>query len=91
RLYADITAAVPEIEVLNATFGQADTDNTFASMQSNGTHIISLNLNIGTSSTRKRSSAEISDVVRGICAKYPEIRRTMVSEGMGMGMGASSV
>ena len=91
RLYADITAAVPEIEVLNATFGQADTDNTFASMQSNGTHIISLNLNIGTSSTRKRSSAEISDVVRGICAKYPEIRRTLVSEGMGMGMGASSV
>lgn len=91
RLYADITAAVPEIEVFNATFGQADTDNTFASMQSNGTHIISLNLNIGTSSTRKRSSAEISDVLRGICAKYPEIRRAMVTEGMGMGMGASSV
>ena len=83
--------AIPEIQVLNATFGQADTDNTFASMQSNGTHIISLNLNIGTSSTRKRSSAEISDVLRQICAKYPEIRRTMVSEGMGMGMGASSV
>ena len=93
RLYADIMEAVPEIQVLNATFGQADTDNTFASMQSNGTHIISLNLNIGTSSTRKRSSAEISDVLRQICAKYPEIRRTMVSEGMGMGMGmgASSV
>ena len=91
RLYADIMEAVPEIQVLNATFGQADTDNTFASMQSNGTHILSLNLNIGTSSTRKRSSAEISDVLRGICANYPEIRRAMVSEGMGMGMGASIV
>ena len=91
RLYADISAAVPEIQVFNATFGQADTDNPFASMQSNGTHIISLNLNIGTSSTRKRSSAEISDVLRGICAQYPEIRRAMVSEGMGMGMGASTV
>ena len=90
RIYQDITAAVPEIQVLNATFGQADTDNTFASMQSNGTHILSLNLNIGTSSTRKRSSAEISDVLRGICAQYPEIRRAMVSEGMGMG-GASTV
>ena len=90
RIYADIREAVPEIRVLNATFGQADTDNTFASMQSNGTHIISLNINIGTSSTRKRSSAEISDVIRGICAQYPEIRRAMVSEGMGMG-GASSV
>jgi HAE1 family hydrophobic/amphiphilic exporter-1 len=90
RIYADIKAAVPEIQVLNATFGQADTDNAFASMQSNGTHILSLNLNIGTSSTRKRSSAEISDVLRGICAQYPEIRRAMVSEGMGMG-GASTV
>ena len=90
RIYADIRDAVPEIQVLNATFGQADSDNTFASMQSNGTHILSMNINIGTSSTRKRTAAEIADVVRGICAKYPEIRRAMVSEGMGMG-GASTV
>ena len=90
RIYADIREAVPEIQVLNATFGQADTDNTFANMQSNGTHILSMNINIGTSSTRKRSSAEIADVVRGICAQYPEIRRALVTEGMGMG-GASSV
>ena len=90
RIYADIRQAVPEIETINATFGQADTDNTFASMQSNGTHILTFNINIGTSSTRKRTSAEISDVLRGICAQYPEIRRAMVSEGMGMG-GASTV
>ena len=90
RIYADIREAVPEIQVLNATFGQADTDNTFASMQSNGTHILSMNINIGTSSTRKRSAAEIADVLRGICARYPEIRRALVSEGMGMG-GASTV
>ena len=90
RIYADIREAVPEIRVLNATFGQADTDNTFANMRSNGTHILSMNINIGTSSTRKRSSAEIADVVRGICARYPEIRQSLVSEGMGMG-GASSV
>ena len=90
RIYEDICAEIPEIQVLNATFGQADSDNTFASMQSNGTHILSLNINIGTSSTRKRSSAEISDVLRAICARYPEIRRAMVSEGMGMG-GASMV
>ena len=90
RIYADIREAVPEIQVLNATFGQADSDNTFASMQSNGTHILSLNINIGTSGTRKRTAAEIADVLRGICAQYPEIRRAMVSEGMGMG-GASTV
>ena len=59
-------------------------------MQSNGTHILSMNINIGTSSTRKRSAAEIADVLRGICARYPEIRQALVSEGMGMG-GASTV
>ena len=90
RIYADIREAVPEIQVLNATFGQADTDNTFASMQSNGTHILSMNINIGTSSTRRRGSAEIADIIRGICAQYPEIRQALVTEGMGMG-GASSV
>ena len=90
QVYADIMEAVPEIKVLNATFGQADSDNTFASMQSNGTHILSLNINIGTSSTRTRTSAEISDVIRRICANYPIIREARVTEGMGMG-GASTV
>lgn len=91
KIYAEIKNAVPEIKVLNCSFGQADTDNTFANMQSNGTHIISMSINIGSSSTRRRSSSEISDVIRGICAQHPEIRRTMVSEGMGGVGGASSV
>ena len=91
RINADIRKAVPEIKVLNATFGQADSDNSFANFQSNGTHILSMNINIGTSSTRDRSSAEIADVVRGIAAKYPEIRRAVITEGSGGMGGASSV
>jgi len=91
RLYADIVEAVPEIKVLNCTFGQADSDNTFANLQSNGTHIVSMDMNIGTSSTRKRTSEELADVVRGIIANYPEVRRAVVSEGEGGIGGASSV
>jgi Cation/multidrug efflux pump len=60
-------------------------------MQSNGTHILSLNMRIGTSSTRKRTSAEIADVVRGVLAQYPEVRRALVTEGMGRMGGASSI
>ncbi len=89
RLTAEIRQAVPEIHVLNSTFGQADSDNIFANMSSNGTHVISMNINIGTASTRERSSAEIADVVRGIVARYPEIHRAIVSEGGG-GMGGAS-
>ena len=89
RLYEDIKAEVPEAQRINFTFGQADSDNTFAAMRSNGTHIISVNIRIGTSSTRKRTSAELADVVRGILRRYPEIHRGIVTEGGG-GMGAAS-
>ena len=89
RLYDDVCEAVPEAQRINFTFGQADTDNTFANMQNNGTHVISMNVRIGTASTRKRTSAEIADVIRGVLRRYPEIHRAMVSEGGG-GMGGAS-
>ena len=89
RLYDDVVAEVPEAQRINFTFGQADSDNTFAAMRSNGTHIISMNVRIGTSSTRERTSAEIADVIRGIMKRYPDIHRAIVSEGGG-GMGGAS-
>ena len=90
-VYQELKTAVPEAKTINGTFGQADSDNTFASMQSNGTHLISMTLNIGTSSTRQRTSAELADIVRGILAQYPEIRRALVTEGGGGMGGASSI
>ena len=89
RINDDIVAAVPEAEIINYTFGQADSDNTFASMQSNGTQLISFTINIGSSGDRDRTSAQIADVVRGVIGEYPEVRRATVSEGGG-GMGGAS-
>ena len=86
RLYDRIREAIPEIERMSYTFGQADTKNTFASMQNNGAHVLSMNINVGSMEKRKRSTAEMADVIRGILADYPEIRKANVSEG-GMGMG----
>ncbi|MBO4475227.1 MAG: efflux RND transporter permease subunit [Bacteroidales bacterium] len=91
RLYDDVRAEVPEAQRINFTFGQADSDNTFAAMRSNGTHIISMNVRIGTSSTRKRTSAEIADVIRGIMKRYPDIHRAIVTEGGGRMGSASTV
>lgn len=90
RIYSEMIQEVPEIRVFNSTFGQADSDNTFASMQNNGTHVLSLNLNIGTSSTRKRTSAEISDAIRQVLRRYPEIRKANVVDGGGMSLGGAS-
>lgn len=89
RLYEEITGAVPEIERLSYTFGQADTDNTWASMQNNGTHVLSMQINVGSMEDRERSTAEIADVIRGVIRHYPEIRKSNVTEG-GMGIGGAS-
>jgi len=91
ELYDALKPAIPEARFINVTFGQADSDNIFANMQNNGTHVISLNINIGTSSTRERTSAEIADVVRGVLSRYPEIHRATVTEGGGGMGGASSI
>ena len=91
QLYDEVKAAVPEAQRINVTFGQADTDNTFANMQNNGTHVISMNVRIGTSSTRKRTSAEIADEVRAVLRRHPDIHRAMVTEGGGGMGGASSI
>ena len=89
RLYDEMKEEIPEVQRINFTFGQADSDNTFAAMQRNGTHVISMTLRLGTSSTRDRTSAEIADDVRAVLRRHPEIHRGIVTEGGG-GMGGAA-
>jgi len=95
RIYDRIRAEVPEIKILNYSFGQADTDNAFASMQSNGTYLITMRINVGTKTERiashGRSTADISDQIRGILRDFPELSRAIVTEGGMMIGGASSI
>lgn len=91
NFYNRICEEIPEIQVCSYTFGQADTDNAFASMQTNGSNIISMNINLGSMENRKRSSSEIADIVRADLKEYPEIHKGTVSEGMGGMGGAASV
>ena len=89
QFYNRICEEIPEIQICSYTFGQADTDNAFASMQTNGSNIISMNINLGSMEDRKRSSSEIADIVRADLKEYPEIHKGTVSEGMG-GMGSAA-
>lgn len=91
QFYNRICEEIPEIQICSYTFGQADTDNAFASMQTNGSNIISMNINLGSMEDRKRSSSEIADIVRADLKEYPEIHKGTVSEGMGGMGGAASV
>jgi len=89
ELYDKFVNAVPEIENCAFSLGQADSDNAFASMQNNGTHVLSYNINIGSMEERERSQSEIADVIRDILADYPQFKKIKVTEGGG-GMGGAS-
>lgn len=83
----------PEIQVMNFTVGQADTDNTFASMQDNGTHIVSFNIRLSDPVDRDRSVVEICDMMREDLKAYPELKKTQVNVGgsRGSSMNGQSV
>jgi HAE1 family hydrophobic/amphiphilic exporter-1 len=89
EIHGKFQSAIPEIVNCSFALGQADTDNAFASMQNNGTHVVSYNINVGSMEKRERSTAEIANVVRGILADYPEFKKIKVTEGGG-GMGGAS-
>ncbi len=98
-IYEQILADVPEIKIMSYNFGQADADNTWANMRSNGTYIISYNINVHTATERKvlarekgipfRTTSEISDIIRADLRMFPELKKANVTEG-GMGMGGAS-
>ena len=82
----------PEIIMCSFSEGQADTDNVWASLSENGTHIISFNIDIGSVEKRNRSTVEIVDLMRKDMEEYAEIKKYEVSVGgiMGGGMGGQS-
>ena len=90
ELHGKFVEAIPEIVNCSYALGQADSDNAFAAMQNNGTHIVAYNINVGSMEKRDRSVGQLANVVRGILADYPEFKKVKVTEGSGMGMGGAS-
>ena len=90
EIYKKFAAAIPEIVNCSYALGQADSDNSFAAMQTNGTHVVSYNINVGSMEDRERSLGEIATVVREILADYPEFKKVRVTEGGQGGMGGAS-
>ncbi len=89
RIYKEWTKKYPEIQSFNYTVGQASSDNTFASMQSNGSHIISMNIMLSKANERKRGITEIAGMMREDLKNYPELKRALVNVGGGRGGGMS--
>ncbi len=91
RLVKQWREEYPEITVINFTTGSASSDNTFASMRDNGSHIVSMNIRLVDPGERDRSSVEIAGLMRQDLKKYPEYKKALVNVGGGGGaMGGQS-
>ena len=75
----------------NFSVGQADDENAFASISSNGTHIINFNMSFVPLTERTIGLADICDQMRKDIKNFPEIARSNVKlGGGGGGMGGQS-
>ena len=80
-----------DLKVCNFRVGQADEDNVFASMSSNGSHIISFNISFVPLTEREIGLETICDEMRADIKNIPEIAKSNVQlGGGGGGMGGQS-
>lgn len=89
RLVEEWRGKYPEIKVINYTTGQASSDNTFASLDDNGTHIVSMNIRLTDPGERERGITDIAQSMRNDLKRYPEFKKAQVNVG-GMRGGSMS-
>ena len=78
----------PEIVVSTYTVGPASSDNTYASLSNNGSHIASMNIRLLDPGDRDRGIKEIADGMRqDIETGFPEFAKAQVNIGGGRGAG----
>ncbi|MBQ8270739.1 MAG: efflux RND transporter permease subunit [Bacteroidaceae bacterium] len=77
------------LQACGFTVGQADENNTFASLSDNGTHIISFNIQFVPSNEREKGLELICDEMRTDLKNFPELAKSNVmlggSQSGGMG------
>lgn len=81
-------AKYPEIQVVSYTVGPASSDNTFASLSDNGSHLVSMNIRLSDPGDRDRGIKEIADGMRkDLQTQFPEFKKAQVNVGGGRGAG----
>lgn len=81
----------PELDMINFTIGQASSSNVWGSLQNNGSNIISFNIRMIDLNDRERSMFEICDSMRIDLENLPEIKKSSILAGGGMGRGMGMI
>ena len=79
------------MKICNYTVGQADSDNTWASMQDNGSHIISFNISLVDPADRDVTLETVCEEMREDLKAYPEFSKVrVIFGGSNTGMSAQA-
>jgi HAE1 family hydrophobic/amphiphilic exporter-1 len=79
KIQARFQKDFPEMEMMTYSVGQASSDNTFAAMQDNGTHIITMRMRFGNSGERDRSIFDMAEQMRKYLDTMPELVKYEIS------------
>ena len=92
RIDSIVYAKYPEVMLLSTSAGSSSSSNVFAAMSTTGSNIINYTFRLTDPQDRERTVFEIADEFRADLATIPEIKRSTVSSGGGMGgmMGGGS-
>ena len=92
RIDSIVYAKYPEVMLLSTSAGSSSSSNVFAAMSTTGSNIINYTFRLTDPQERERTVFEIADEFRADLATIPEIKRSIVSAGGGMGgmMGGGS-
>lgn len=86
-----IRVSVPEITVMNLSYGSEEEASMASLMNSTGNNILNMRIRVVDIKDRDRSVFEMADQIRGILKSFPEVLEYTVSTSSGGGMGSNSV
>ena len=86
-----IRNSIPEITLINLSYGSEEEASFASMMNSTGSNILNMRLRTVDIKERKRSVFEIADQVRGILKTFPDILQYTVTTSSGGSMGGNTV
>ena len=86
-----IRNSIPEITLINLSYGSEEEASFASMMNSTGNNILNMRLRTVDIKDRKRSVFEIADQVRGILKQFPDILQYTVTTSSGGSMGGNTV
>ncbi|MDE7375192.1 MAG: efflux RND transporter permease subunit, partial [Odoribacter sp.] len=84
-------AEIPEITIINLSYGSEEEASFASMMNSTGNNILNMRVRVVDLKDRERSVFQIADQVRGILKRFPDVLQYTVSTSNGGSMGGNSV